>query len=65
VVSASKDQTLRVWELATGRARATLEGHTNWVSACAVTLDLNQAIPGSDLLPEEVGTQIADAATRL
>ncbi len=27
------------WELATGRARATLEGHTQGVTACAVTPD--------------------------
>jgi len=27
------------WELATGRALATLEGHTSWLNACAVTPD--------------------------
>jgi WD40 repeat protein len=39
MVSASEDQTLKIWELGSGRVVATLEGHTNWVYACAVTPD--------------------------
>src|SRR4051794_12541051 len=37
VVSASRDETLKVWELASGRERATLQGHTDTVNACAAT----------------------------
>jgi WD40 repeat protein len=33
VVSASDDKTLQVWELASGRCGATLEGHTDGVRA--------------------------------
>src|SRR6185436_846880 len=39
VVSASKDRTLKVWDLASGRAEATLEGHAYVVTACTVTPD--------------------------
>ena len=31
VVSASEDETLKVWDVATGRCLATLEGHSNGV----------------------------------
>jgi WD40 repeat protein/nucleoside phosphorylase len=37
VVSASHDETLKVWDLETGALLATLEGHASGVSACAVT----------------------------
>jgi len=37
VVSASRDQTLKVWELESGRAVATLAGHIGLVRTCAVT----------------------------
>jgi WD40 repeat protein len=47
VVSASNDQTLKVWELATGRALATLEGHTRKVTACAVTPDGGRVVSAS------------------
>ena len=36
-VSASRDHTLKVWDLHTGRARRTLEGHSNSVFGVAVT----------------------------
>ena len=36
-VSASDDQTLKVWEVASGRELRTLAGHTGWVMAVAVT----------------------------
>ena len=32
-VSASHDQTLKVWEVATGRELRTLQGHSDWVGA--------------------------------
>jgi len=37
-VSASKDQTLKVWKLASGRELPTLRGHSNVVVAVAVAL---------------------------
>jgi hypothetical protein len=47
VVSASHDQTLKVWDLESGRAIATLEGHADWVSGCAVTPDGRHVISAS------------------
>src|SRR4029077_3528715 len=47
VVSASADQTLKVWELASGRAVVTLEGHTDRVWACAVTPDGRHVVSAS------------------
>jgi WD40 repeat protein len=46
-VSASKDKTLRVWDLETGHSRV-LKGHTDGVSAVAVTPDGRRAVSGSD-----------------
>ena len=48
VVSASEDHTLKVWELATGRALATLEGHTDDVNACAATPDGRHVVSASE-----------------
>jgi WD40 repeat protein len=48
MVSASRDQTLKVWELESGRVVATLEGHTDWVRACAVTPDGRHVVSASD-----------------
>ncbi len=47
VVSASLDQTLKVWELGSGRAVATLAGHTSIVHACAVTPDGQYVVSAS------------------
>jgi WD40 repeat protein len=47
VVSASFDQTLKVWDLASGRLLTTLEGHTHGVWACAVTPDSRHVISAS------------------
>jgi WD40 repeat protein/post-segregation antitoxin (ccd killing protein) len=47
VVSASEDQTLKVWDLESGRAVATLKGHADWVSACAVTPDGQRVVSAS------------------
>jgi WD domain, G-beta repeat len=38
VVSGSLDKTLRVWDLATGQTKTTLQGHTDWVNAVATAL---------------------------
>jgi WD40 repeat protein len=48
VVSASWNGTLQVWELGSGRAVATLEGHTGDVRACAVTPDGRHVVSASD-----------------
>ena len=46
-LSGSDDNTLRLWDLATGESLRTLEGHTNWVSAVAVLADGSRALSGS------------------
>src|SRR6185295_8605005 len=48
VISAAWDNTLKVWDLATGRALATLEGHANRVTRCAVTPDGARVVSASD-----------------
>ena len=35
VVSASRDRTLKVWDIETGECVATLEGHSHWVRRAA------------------------------
>ena len=47
-VSGSSDETLKVWDLETGRQVRSLEGHTAWVSAVAVTPDGRRVVSGSD-----------------
>jgi len=39
VISASNDKTLMVWDLRTRKNIATLKGHKEWVTACAITSD--------------------------
>ncbi len=48
VVSASRDKTLKVWELETGREVATLTGHGARVKGCAVTPDGRCVVSASD-----------------
>jgi WD40 repeat protein len=45
-VSASADETLKEWELESGRALRTLHGHTRSVWAVAVTPDGSRAVSG-------------------
>lgn len=33
------DKTIKLWDSATGAARRTLEGHSNWVRAVAISPD--------------------------
>ena len=46
-VSGSRDKTLRVWDLVTGRCLFTLEGHTDSVNSVSVTPDGRRAVSGS------------------
>jgi WD40 repeat protein len=39
IVSASVDNTLKVWDAHTGEVLLTLQGHTSWVYGCAVSPD--------------------------
>ncbi|MEH2288036.1 WD40 repeat domain-containing protein, partial [Nostoc sp.] len=48
VISASDDNTLKVWNLATGEEQFTLNGHSNSVKAVAVTPKRQQVISASD-----------------
>jgi tetratricopeptide (TPR) repeat protein len=47
VVSASSDNTLKLWDLATGSELATLSGHSQSVNAVAITPDGKQAVSAS------------------
>ena len=48
VVSASLDQTLRLWDGATGAVLATLSGHTAGANRCAVSPDGRTLVSASD-----------------
>jgi WD40 repeat protein len=48
VVSASRDETVRVWNLHSGRLVRTLKGHTDWVRAVAVSPDNQLVVSGDD-----------------
>jgi WD40 repeat protein len=47
VVSASNDNTLKVWDIHTGAERQTLTGHDYWVLAMATTPDRRFVVSGS------------------
>ena len=47
VVSASDDKTLKVWDLESGQALRTLEGHSEWVDGVAVRQDGKLAVSAS------------------
>jgi len=47
-VSGSVDDTVRLWDLKTGRCLQTLEGHTSTVESVSVTPDGKRAVSGSD-----------------
>ncbi|HDN64784.1 MAG TPA: WD40 repeat domain-containing protein, partial [Methanosarcinales archaeon] len=46
-ISGSSDNTLKVWDIKSGKEMQTLAGHTGWVYAVAVTPDGSYAISGS------------------
>ncbi|WP_437607344.1 CHAT domain-containing protein [Sorangium sp. So ce834] len=47
-VSASRDRTLKVWDLGSGQALRTLEGHAAWVVRVAVTPDGRRVVSASE-----------------
>jgi len=47
VVSGSDDETVRLWDAATGAALQTLEGHTHYVTSVAFSPDGKQVVSGS------------------
>jgi WD40 repeat protein len=47
VVSSSWDYSLRVWDLGSGQALRTLQGHTDWVTGVALTRDGRRIVSGS------------------
>jgi WD40 repeat protein len=47
-VSASEDHTLKLWDLETGRALLSLEGHSDVVNGVAVTPDGKRAVSASE-----------------
>lgn len=47
-ISASEDQTMKVWDLSSGMELYTLKGHTKAVNAIAVTLDNGRVVSASD-----------------
>ena len=47
LASAGQDQTIKVWDLVTGRSVRTLEGHTNWIFGLAFSPDGKQLASAS------------------
>ena len=48
VVTASDDKTARLWDAATARRSARLEGHDGWVCSAAFSPDGTRLASGSD-----------------
>jgi WD40 repeat protein len=48
VVSGGTDRTVRVWDLASGKAEQALEGHIDWVRAVAVSPGGRRLVSGGD-----------------
>ncbi|WP_437820317.1 outer membrane protein assembly factor BamB family protein [Sorangium sp. So ce1078] len=48
VVSGSRDKTLKVWDIATGKLLSTLEGHSGRVNACALSPDGQRIVSASN-----------------
>ena len=59
VVSGSHDETIKIWDAATGREMQTLEGHRDWVRSVAFSADSKLVVSGSD----DETIKIWDAAT--
>ena len=59
LASGSRDNTIRLWEVATGQLKATLEGHTDWVRSVVFSPDGQTLASGS----EDATIRLWDAAT--
>ncbi|PVH69315.1 HET-D [Cadophora sp. DSE1049] len=59
VVSGSTDETVRLWDTATGALQQTLKGHSDWVRSVAFSPDGRQVVSGSD----DETVRLWDAAT--
>ncbi|KAH9210932.1 hypothetical protein DL95DRAFT_306965 [Leptodontidium sp. 2 PMI_412] len=59
VVSGSDEQTVRLWDTATGVLQQTLEGHFNWVTSVAFSPNGKQVVSGS----HDQTVRLWDAAT--
>ncbi len=58
-MSGSRDETVRLWDTATGAALQTLKGHSDSVSSVAFSPDSKQVVSGSD----DKTVRLWDAAT--
>jgi WD40 repeat protein len=47
LASGSRDKTIRLWEVASGKEMAALEGHVNWVTSVAFSPDGKALVSGS------------------
>ena len=47
LASGSRDETVRLWEVASGQEKATLQGHTNWVTSVSFSPDGQTLASGS------------------
>jgi WD40 repeat protein len=68
LASGSKDQTVRLWEAATGKQVRTFTGHEDWVRSLAWSPDGKRLASGSDdttLLIWAVGNQADELPIRL
>jgi WD40 repeat protein len=59
IISASHDHTLKVWDFAARKRLFTLRGHTDWVTAVAVTPDGRFAVSAS---PTNCATRLKKVA---
>ena len=48
VVSGSGDNTVRIWNAATGESEAELKGHSSWVNSVVFSPDGSRVVSGSD-----------------
>ena len=49
IVSCGDDKAVRVWDFESGECLKVLEGHTDWVSSCCISLDSRYIVScGSD-----------------
>ena len=48
IVTASRDNTARLWDAKSGAALATLSGHTAWVRSAAFSPDGSRIVTASD-----------------